>query len=45
MTLQEVAAELGITKQNAYTESVVSLGKLILLIRLRWRIPANLVSR
>lgn len=43
MTLQEVADELGITRQNAYTESVVALGKLVFLIRRRWRIPANRV--
>jgi hypothetical protein len=43
MTLQEVADELEITRQNAYTESVVALGKLVLLIRRRWRIPANVV--
>lgn len=28
MTLDEVAAELGITKQNAYTETVLALGTL-----------------
>lgn len=28
-TLEEMAEELGITRQNAYTESVVTLGKLV----------------
>ena len=28
-TLEEVAAELGITRQNAYTETVIALGKLV----------------
>lgn len=45
MTLDAVANELGITRQNAYTESVVALGKLVILIRRRWRIPANVVSQ
>lgn len=38
-TLEEVAAELGITKQNAYTESCLALGTLIWNIRQRWRLP------
>lgn len=40
-TLQEVADELGISKQNAYTESVVALGKLLILIRQRWNIQTR----
>lgn len=38
-TLQEVADELGITKQNAYTETVLALGTLILLLRDRLGLP------
>lgn len=39
MTLEEVAAELGITKQNAYTETVLALGTFICAIRERLGIP------
>ena len=34
-TLEEVAAELGITKQNAYTETVLALGALAWTLRNR----------
>jgi hypothetical protein len=34
-TLDEVAAELGITKQNAYTETVLALGTLVCLLHAR----------
>lgn len=34
-TLQEVADELGITKQNAYTETCLALGTLVYRLRER----------
>ena len=34
-TLAELGHELGVSPQNAYTESVLALGKLIWLARLR----------
>lgn len=41
MTLRQIADDLGITPQNAYTETVVALGKLLCLIRLRLGLPIN----
>ncbi len=38
-TLEEIGAELGITKQNAYTESVLALGRLGWLLRERLGVP------
>jgi hypothetical protein len=38
-TLQEIADELGITKQNAYTETVVALGKLVCELSRRLCLP------
>ena len=37
-TLQELAAELGVTKQNAYTESVLALGTLVWRVRERLKL-------
>lgn len=39
MTLEEVATELGITKQNAYTETCLALGTFVCAFRRRLRIP------
>lgn len=41
-TLQEVANELGITKQNAYTETVLALGHFVYRLRERIGVPVNL---
>lgn len=38
-TLEVLGAELGITKQNAYTESVVALGTLVCALYLRMHFP------
>lgn len=38
-TLQELGDALGVTKQNAYTESVLALGKLTWKLRERLRLP------
>lgn len=38
-TLDELGAELGITKQNAYTESVVALGTLVCKLYARMHFP------
>lgn len=38
-TLEEVGAQLGISKQNAYTESVVALGKLAWKLRESFWVP------
>lgn len=42
MTLEEVAQELGISRQNAYTESCLALGTLICMVRQRLGIPPTL---
>ncbi len=42
MTLEEVAAELGITRQNAYTETCLALGKFICNVRQRLGIPLEI---
>jgi hypothetical protein len=39
MTLEQVARELGITKQNAYTETVLAIGTLAWMVRKRLGIP------
>jgi hypothetical protein len=41
-TLQEVADALGITKQNAYTETCLALGTLIYRLRERLGLPAEI---
>lgn len=38
-TLQELGDALGVSKQNAYTESVLALGKLAWLLRERLQLP------
>lgn len=38
-TLEVLGAELGITKQNAYTESVVALGTLVCALYVRMHFP------
>lgn len=40
-TLQEVADELGITKQNAYTETCLALGHFVYRLRERLGVPVN----
>lgn len=37
-TLDEIGRELGVTRQNAYTEVVVTLGKFVWRVRQRLRI-------
>lgn len=44
-TLEEVAVELGITKQNAYTETVLALGTLVCLMRARLGLPLDMAFR
>lgn len=41
MSLQRVADELGITPSNAYTETVLALGALVLGVRHRLGIPLD----
>lgn len=41
-TLEQVAAEMGITKQNAYTETCLALGTLVCLARQRLGLPIHL---
>lgn len=41
-TLEEVAEELGITKQNAYTETCLALGTLIYRLREKLGLPPNI---
>ena len=41
-TLEEVATELGITKQNAYTETCLALGTFMCHVRTRLGIPLML---
>lgn len=38
-TLEELGQALGVTKQNAYTESVPALGKLVWLVCERLALP------
>lgn len=38
-TLEELGAALGVTKQNAYTESVLALGTLVCQLYLRMHFP------
>lgn len=38
-TLDELAAELGVTKQNAHTEAVLALGSLAWQLRDRLKLP------
>lgn len=41
-TLEEVAAEFGLTRQNAYTECCLALGTLISRIRQRLGLPLSM---
>lgn len=43
-TLQELGDELGISKQNAYTESAVALGTLVCELARRLSIPLHEIT-
>lgn len=38
---EEIAAELGTTRQNAYTEVMLALGTLVFLLRRHFRVEAR----
>lgn len=44
-TLEELGAELGLTKQNAYTESVLALGSFVWELRERLMPPNSRPAR